>query len=422
MASKPSDKDQNNFARELVDVSAEGALAAVGKVGADEQADLVEAWIAAGNIGAVAAVAREDDAPSPARKAARRGLNVMKARGLKVPEPNHVARPFALTDSSYDALFECPDVSGTSLTTIVLRRHGKDAQVVHVLTRMGAGVIETSGGLFSASNLKTWADSRVQARGCGPVPVPLAWARHRIKAALEENTRSRYPVPLGLDRFTDLLNPAPAEAPAHPLDALRAAMTEDEIKERATRSADLHGEPEFGAYVLPREAALEVLAKVGERFPEDPSTLSNDAMGVFLREESAAACDRLFTPEARQNLAQMMLDAGISVLARAGKEKALDVLAAREAVIRAGLVTDPPRDVPFLAVLVDKSISALARENQGRLDIPVRQRASASGLALSQEQIAAIAAAKNEPAAEGSAPAPEAAPAPLHLPSLAPSG
>src|ERR1043165_7148475 len=77
--------------RELVEANAEGAKSAIAKVG-DRSAELVDAWVAAKNAAAVAEFARDESAPGPARKAARRALNVLKARGVAIPERTHVAR------------------------------------------------------------------------------------------------------------------------------------------------------------------------------------------------------------------------------------------------------------------------------------------------------------------------------------------
>jgi hypothetical protein len=91
-----------------------------------------------------------------------------------------------------------------------------------------------------------------------------------------------------------------------------------------------------------------------------------------LREEVAAAVDRYFSPDVREALAGRMRDSAISVRARKGDERALDVLATARAVKEAGLITSPPREIPFLVAFFEKAVDALAQMGGGRLRIPVR--------------------------------------------------
>src|SRR5687768_18447225 len=74
-----------SFDAGTLETSAERAPGAVNAAG-ERAAALVEAWVQAKNAAAVAAVAEDDKAPPSARKAARRGLNVLKARGVAIPE------------------------------------------------------------------------------------------------------------------------------------------------------------------------------------------------------------------------------------------------------------------------------------------------------------------------------------------------
>ena len=62
--------------------------------------------------------------------------------------------------------------------------------------------------------------------------------------------------------------------------------------------------------------------------------------------------------------------------ARKGDERALDVLAVARAVKEAGLITAPPREIPFLTAFFQKALGALARMGGGQLRIPVPQGAA----------------------------------------------
>jgi hypothetical protein len=66
-----------------------------------------------------------------------------------------------------------------------------------------------------------------------------------------------------------------------------------------------------------------------------------------------------------------MRDSALSVLSRDGEQRALEVVAAMKAVSKCGLVTNPPREVPFLKAFFDKAVAMMVAQGGGRLRIPV---------------------------------------------------
>jgi len=50
-------------------------------------------------------------------------------------------------------------------------------------------------------------------------------------------------------------------------------------------------------------------------------------------------------------------------------------VAAMKAIEKAGLITEPPRDVPFLRAFFDKAIAVLLAQGNGQLRVPVRSPA-----------------------------------------------
>jgi hypothetical protein len=384
------------FSRELLAATAAGARKAVETVGADEQADLVDAWVKEGNVDAVAEVAADDDAPAPARKAARRGLNVLKSRGVKVPERTTVARPFAgEPERTIEGRMVPPDGSGTQVITIVSRAQGKDARVVDVVIMEGVGIARVTGGFLSNHKLREWETDAKRSRGFAPVTVSVEWARWKIAEAKKRN--GAVPVPLEIEAFADLLEPVPSSEPAHPVVALGLDLAPLDAAGRVEKSANLHARPELRTYMPTRQAIQEMLVKLGERIAALGSAPAGDAMAPLLREEVASATDRFFTPEVRDIVASRLLDAAASIHVSSGKEAAIDVLATRDAVTKAGLITQPPREIPFLRAFFDKAVATLAAQGNGQLQIPVpQQQARAGGQVLSAEQLAAIAEARGE--------------------------
>jgi reactive intermediate/imine deaminase len=409
MAKKDVSVHGSSFSNELLQSKAETALDAVNGVGADEQADLVDAWVAAGNIAAVARVAQEDDAPAPARKAARRGLNVLKSRGIRVPEKSNVARPLkAATERTLEARFLPTDAGGNAVISIVARTPGKETYLVDVVFSEGRGISRVSGGMLSNSRLRQWETESRRTRGYSHVEVPLEWARWRVAELRHQNARSGLLLPLELDNFSDLLLPTPAAPQPHPSLALQLdPQGEGDATARVARSIGLHDEPEFRAFLVPREAIAEVLRRVGERLVETAAQPTQEHVDPLLDQELAAAVDRFFEPEARKQLAERMLDAMLSIHRRAGVERAKDVAAARLAVLNAGLITQPPREIGFLRGFFDKTLSLLAAQSQGRLNIPMPARQQAAGQVLSADQLAAIDSARENPPEAGEAQATE---------------
>jgi hypothetical protein len=72
-----------------------------------------------------------------------------------------------------------------------------------------------------------------------------------------------------------------------------------------------------------------------------------------------------------------MRDAAISVRARLGDRRASEVLGVARAVREAGLITSPPREIPFLTVFFQKALSLMMQQANGQLRIPMRMGARA---------------------------------------------
>jgi hypothetical protein len=83
----------------------------------------------------------------------------------------------------------------------------------------------------------------------------------------------------------------------------------------------------------------------------------------------------------RSGLAAALKDAAISMLARVGRERASDVLAVAKAVNEAGLITNPPHEVPFLRAFFQKAIAILAAQAGGQISIPMPRQAAAPAAA-----------------------------------------
>jgi len=369
MAPQKDEATATSFDAATLAIGADGALGAVNDAG-ERGAALVEAWVHAKNAAAVAAVAENDKTPSSARKAARRGLNVLKARGVAIPERRQITRLAGDPVEGYDAWFVPPDGAGTHMVVLAARRKSGKHYVVHTTMREEVGLLEVRALEMSRSQLRTSFDESARRMGYPPVPVPVDWARARVAAARANNAKSGAILPLGLDSHAEVLGPAPDKAPPHPIDQAKL-----DIPAAATvvaTSADLHREPELGAWLPAGPAVQELLIEVGQKLaaaggPEPDPKKIDDAV----REALDNATDRFFGPDVREHLANRMKDAAISILARVSRERAAEVMGIAAAVVAAGLITSPPHEIPFLRGFFQKALALIASQQGGQLSIPV---------------------------------------------------
>jgi len=400
MSKKQMAIDTSLFSKPQLEADGDNALEVVMSLGADIQGELVEAWVVQGNVDAVTRIAQDDEAPAPARKAARRGLNVLKSRGIQTPEKPTVVRPLVAVSSGVlevEAYFRIPDAAGTRAVSFATKLAGGALGVIDVFIDEDKGLVEMMGGTTSISRQREWHANLRKDHGFAPVKVPVDWARSEVAAARARNDISKHPVPLPWGAPDFQLPPAPATAPAHPAEAWLADLTGEQIEHRREQTASLHLEPEFGGYMPSREAVQELVDSIGQLFAnvENPADMDQAKVSEMLTAELIKATDRFFTPERRIVLAARLLDIALSLHARQGVERARDVLAARELVQKAGLVTDPPSEVPFLRFYFQKALAYVAQQNRSGLPIPAPSvKKDAENLVIAPNELAAQEAQK----------------------------
>jgi hypothetical protein len=336
-----------------ISAGAERARALVDEAGASG-AELVAAWIANKNAAAVAAIAADDSAPAPARKAARRGINVLKSRGVAIPERPRVARITAPEADTYEAWFRPPDAAGSSAFTMGARSAQGRYRLVDVILKRGTGLVSVAGMEMSRSQLRTTFEGIAQRFGFPPAPVPVDWARSRIAAGRDENERSKTVVPLGFESHRDLLGPPPSQEPAHPADAL--GLDAIDPADAVARSGKLHGEPELRGW-LPeppamQEMLLAIQTKVVPAAGPDPAATEGMVASII-----TDATDRYFGAERRRDVADALRDTVISMAARGARDRAADVLV----LARTVSTNEPaPSAIPFLRAFFEKAFGLAA--------------------------------------------------------------
>jgi hypothetical protein len=374
-ADKPAEK--HSFDAALVSAAWDEAATALAKVG-DKAHALIDAWVAASNGAAIAAAAEAEILASHVRKAARRALSVLKARGAAIPERARVAK---LDDDRETVAIEAtllpPDAQGTIAISIASRDKGGRYHIAEVIIREPIGILQAGSGWLSGSQLKEARGRALERLGVAPVQVPVEWARHRVAEARKMNATSRQVLPLALDRCGELLEPLPAAAPTHPIADLEEKVTPERAAAASPGSAQLHNEPEFRSWFPDRGPLDDLLRSMGEKLGAE-SAQDPERVNAALKEATEEATDRFFSPEVRTVIAERMRDAAVSMRSRAGEARAIEVLAVARAVREAGLITSPPREVPFLVGFFQKALGVLASQGGGQIRVPVQSKEPAA--------------------------------------------
>jgi hypothetical protein len=361
-----SDKSKPAFEPRLLQATAESALAAIAEAGARGEA-LVQAWLDGANAEAVLEVSERGT--GAARKAARRALNVLRARKVPIPDLRHTAALPSAADV-VEGWMMAPDSSGMQLFAVSSRSASGRYRVVFVFLHGSQGVARIENASMSQSQLKDYFAKILPGAGYSATRVPVEWARYRISDARRVHKGRGLPEPLGFATAAPLIEPVPSEAPTHPFDDEGFELADDDAADFAKASASLHNVPEFRSWMPTNEAMQELLVHVGEKLSPG-ETPEPGVVTEHLRTESEAATDRFFSPDAREEVVRRMKDSALSALARDGEQRALEIAAVMKVIEKCGLVTNPPRDVPFLRAFFDKAVAMMLAQGGGRLRIPV---------------------------------------------------
>ncbi|HHH10785.1 MAG TPA: hypothetical protein ENK23_01740, partial [Sorangium sp.] len=191
---------------------------------------LVKAWIAQQNADAIVTVAYAQDVPGKTRKAARRAINVLKSRGVKVPAAPQGPIEVVTPQEETIATFVPPDGSGVYFFSISRHRPGRRFHVADAVVRPPLGIVQASAGWLAGKQIRAWRQRVEKHFGASPVQVPLEWARFRIAQAKQLNARSKQLLPLGYDRCAELFDPAPQQEPPHPVADLEATIDDGRVE------------------------------------------------------------------------------------------------------------------------------------------------------------------------------------------------
>lgn len=343
------------------------ALSALQTAGA-EAPRLIQLWLEHANVLALSEISTRGSGDS--RRAARKALRVLQSRGITVPRHKRVVTLSAKETQTTKAWLLAPDPAYNILIVLARRSGTSRFQTALVYLNDDYGVTQVQHGEYAQSALKKTLEGLVPGGRYKPVEVGVEWARWRIFAALEGQRQRGLVEPLGLTSVSHLLGPPLTQEVGHPFDAEGLEVALEDAREMSKDSGSLHNLAEFAAWLPSRRAIDAMLLEVGKNLKPgeqpDPEQLQQLLQGAVV-----SATDRYFTPEQRERLVRAMKDSALSILAREGESTSLRVAAAMQCIKNAGLITDPPSEIPFLKAFFDKAVAYLLAEGKGSLRIPI---------------------------------------------------
>lgn len=351
-----------------LDATADSAFDVLGKVPAAKHEALVAAWVARRNAAAVAAIAARENAPAAARKAARRALNVLKSRGVSLPERPSVVSVLPKPEFTLEARAMFPDGRGAQMWWIAKIAKTGGTDVVEVTTVDKQGVISVNRGNPSAGNLRQIWQGWVARAGRAPFEVPVEFARRRIAEARATSVSRKAVLPMGIDAAKELLGDLVVQGapPPHPIDGEELVLptAEETVRAHLESSMHLHEEPEFGSWLPDDPAGVALLQSINERVQaigvlpgQTADEEQQKQIDVGVNEAIEEAANAYFDDEKKKLYVSRLRDASWSLYKVGLIERAVDALIVAEAIGRAGVISDRPSEIPFIRGMFVKLIA-----------------------------------------------------------------
>lgn len=375
------------------------ALSALQSAG-DDAPRLIQLWLDNANALALSEVSARGAGAS--RRAARKALRVLQSRGVTVPKQKRVATLGAKETQTTKAWLLAPDPAYNILLVLARRSDTSRYHTALLYLNDDYGVTQVQQGEYSQSALKKTLEGLVPGGRYKPAEVSSEWARARILSALTRQRQRGLVEPLGLMSIASLLGSPPQEEVAHPFDTEGLEVALEDAREMSKDSGSLHNLPEFAAWLPSRRAIDAMLEEVGKQLRPGQQP-DQTHLQELLQAAVVSSTDRYFTPEQRERLVRAMKDSAVSILAREGETTALRVSAVMQCIKSAGLITDPPSEIPFLKAFFDKAVAYLLAEGKGSLRIPIPAAAASDDDSTDEAAALASAEANDAPAAAGPA-------------------
>jgi hypothetical protein len=297
-------------------------------------------------------------AAHPARdvtKDAKRGLHLLKSRGVTVPEVPLPAPPASApaVEPSFACFSSAIDGQGERAIWVTRPVVGRGVEIGQMVVSDTLGILEFEVGFLGRKEFRHFSRELLgRGSAMGVAEIDRERAKSLVAAARLLNDSSGQAVPKGADIWLSRLGPAkPLEDPA----ALFPPLPDEEERASVADSAQLHELP-FLRDWLAEEDALRSLEQKLQEISVSELYISEEQRKEQHDRTIADAIEAYFDPARRRRTASRLLEVALS-LSGSG-----DLTNARRAacVARAIGSGQPVAGIPFARLLVEKAFSVPA--------------------------------------------------------------
>jgi hypothetical protein len=283
-------------------------------------------------------------------KEAKRGLHLLRSRGVAVPEPPRppAAAPAPPPEVPLPAYASAVDGHGERAVWIPRVVPGKGIEIAQAVVSDTEGMVELQVGMVGRKEWRGIAQGLLeQGAAMGVGEIDPARARSIVAAARALNDRSGRRVPEGADLW--LAQQGPAEPLPDPAAAF-PPLPADEERDALAASAKLHDLPLMKGWLADEPFLRGVAAKLDE-IEVSPLHLDERQRSERLARTVAEAVDAYLDPERRRLLAARLFAIAEHLRERGDPAHA----AAAAAAARALAAGTPAAGIPFARLLVEKA-------------------------------------------------------------------
>ncbi|HET7753215.1 MAG TPA: hypothetical protein VFK85_04830 [Anaeromyxobacteraceae bacterium] len=298
-------------------------------------------------------------------KEAKRGLHVLKSRGVSVPEPARpapVAAP-AATPAEPPPPCYVSSIDSQGERAVWIARHvpGRGVEVAQVVVSDVNGLVELQIGMLGRKEYRAFAkDLSERGRNMGVLEIDRDRAKGLVAEARRRNEASGKAPPEGADAWLGRIGPA---AQVEDPSARFAEMSDGEERAAVESSGGLHELPLLRGW-LAEENELRALAQKLDEIAVSALYVDDRQRAEQSARVMTEAVDAAFAGERRARWASRLF-AVAAHLADGGDEVHAGQAAA---VTRALARGDAPSRIPFARLLVEKAFPSVASASQAAVD------------------------------------------------------
>ncbi len=342
------------MAREIVRHIGEHQADSVGRLPDPLAQALVEAAVQIEHVGFLQAVA--EGGAKNAASFARRGLSILKSRGIDIEVPltgTPVFKAEAKGDESLPWLITSTDTQGERALWIVRPQRGGGLQAIISILSDTVGIRRVDEGELSRKEYRSLRERLTgaapkapseQELGLSAQELPLSRAKGFLARARERTAGGLH---LREDRILTGLFGDPAEA--EPASKKAPELPGELENQRLVESARLHDEREIVSW-MPDEAACRHLSLKLEEVMTSALYIDQPQRLAQFEREVAAAAESWFTPERAALYTERLFDMA-DLFAATGRREAAERAAATARALARGR---NPLGVPFCTSLFSK--------------------------------------------------------------------